>query len=267
MRNSSLFDFVQYSAGKLELFLLVIVRASGLFIIAPILSQQAFPKPLKVAFAIMLSIIVMMTLPAVDLSPSQSLIGLVGVIFTELFVGALIGFFFLLLLLAAQGAGSIVGYQVGLSLANEFDPSTQTQSSVIGTFWFLLGSLFFLAINGHHLIIQAFHESYALISPGRVTMNGSVGEMMITSTAYLFIIALKIAAPVMVTLFLVDVALGTVAKMMPTMNVFFVGFPVKIGVGFAVIALSLPIFTYVLQKSLGYLNTELGYVLAALAKA
>lgn len=262
-----MFDFVQYSAGKLELFLLVMVRASGLFIVAPIFSQKAFPQPLKIGFAILLAMIVMMTLPAADLPPSESLIALAGVVFTELLVGVLIGFFFLLLLLAAQGAGSLVGYQVGLSLANEIDPSTQSQSSIIGTFWFLLGSLFFLAINGHHLIIQAYHESYALIPAGQVALNGAVGEMMIKATAYLFIIALKIAAPVMVTLFLVDVALGTVAKMMPTMNVFFVGFPVKIGVGLAVIGLSLPIFTYVLQKSLTYLNNELGYVLAALAKA
>jgi len=262
-----LFDFVQYSADKLELFLLVTVRASGLFVIAPIISQRAFSTPLKVGFAILLSMIVMLSLPPVDLAPSESLIALVGMLFLELLVGALIGFFFLILLLAAQGAGSVVGYQVGLALANELDPQTQTQSSIIGTFWFLLASLFFLTINGHHLIIEAYHQSYALIPPGQVVLNGAVGEMMIRYTAYLFIVALKIAAPVLVTLFLVDVALGTVAKMMPTMNVFFVGFPVKIGAGVAVIALALPIFTYVLGKSLTYLNTELGFVLAALGQA
>jgi flagellar biosynthetic protein FliR len=91
--------------------------------------------------------------------------------------------------------------------------------------------------------------------------------MMIKYTAYLFVIALKIASPVMITLFLTDVALGVVAKMMPTMNVFFVGFPIKIGVGLMVLAMSLPIVAYVLEKAIHHLDEELHLMFLAMGKA
>lgn len=240
------------------------IRSAGLFIIAPILSQRTIPAPVKVGLSILLAIVIMMTLPVSAVPAVSTLGGLVGVAFLELFVGAIIGFMLMIVILAAEGAGSVIGYQVGFALANALDPITRTQTSLIGTFWVLVSSLIFLAINGHYMIIQAFHDSYTLVPPGQVALNGPVGEAMIRYTAYLFVVALKIAAPVMVTLFLVDVALGTVAKMMPNMNVFFVGFPIKIAAGLAVIALSLPIFSYVIRQSLGYLNTELGVVLAAL---
>jgi flagellar biosynthetic protein FliR len=173
----------------------------------------------------------------------------------------------MILLLAAQGAGSVVGYQVGFAIANVLDPNTQTQTSIIGSFWFLLGSLIFLSLNGHHMIIQAFHDSYVLVPPGQVVLTDTAANTIIVHTAYLFVVALKIAAPVMVTLFLVDVSLGTIAKMMPNMNVFFVGFPVKVGVGLAVIALSLPAFSYVIETSLHHVNTQLGFLLAAMGRA
>ena len=80
-------------------------------------------------------------------------------------------------------------------------------------------------------------------------------------------IGLKLAAPVMISLFLTDVAMGTIAKTMPTLNVFFVGFPIKITVGLAVIALSLPVATYVLEKSIRYLDGELTHMFLSMGKA
>lgn len=262
-----MFDFVHFGTAKLELFLLVLVRASGLFILSPIFAHRAIATPIKVGLVILLSLITMMTIPTPDLPATDSLIVLAGLAFLELMVGAIIGFMFLLIMLAVQGAGSMIGYQIGFALANVLDPSSNTQQSIIGTFWVMLALLIFLTLNGHHLIIQAFRDSYAVMPPGQIVMAGGVGEEIIRHSAYVFVIALKIAAPVMVTLFLVDVTLGTVAKMMPQMNVFFIGFPIKVAAGIAVIALSLPIFGYVIEKSLNHLNSELGRLLIAMGKA
>ena len=245
---------------------MILIRVSGLFIAAPIFNSHAVPTPVKISLVLLFSMVLMSALSHFHPVAANSIPELAGMAAREMLVGVIIGLVFLLIFMGVQGAGSIVGYQMGMYIASALDPVTQGDTSLIGTFWSLLATLVFLTINGHHLIIAALADSYQSMPPGHVVMNGSVGEMMIKYTAYVFVIALKIASPVIVTLFLVDVAMGTVAKMMPTMNVFFVGFPVKIGVGLMVMALSLPLFKYALEKITFYLNDELGVLLLAMGK-
>jgi len=163
-------------------------------------------------------------------------------------------------------AGSIAGFQVGLAISQAFDPNAGGQVSIIGRFWLTLATLIFLSINGHHLIIAAFNDSYQLIQPGQMVVDGSTVDLVIRYSAYVFVLAIKIVAPVLVTLVLMDVALGTIAKMMPTMNIFIVGFPMKIGMGLVVVAMSLPIFTYVLEKSTSYFDRTVDELLATMGK-
>ena len=246
---------------------MIMLRSSGLFLVAPILAHKSVPLLVRVGMIVLFAIVLVVALGDITVPQVNSLVELVAMAFKELFVGLIIGFVFVLILEAAQAAGSVVGYQIGLYLANVLDPNTHSQVSVIGQFWFLVAMLVFLTINGHHMIISAYADSFAVIPPGQVVMDGAIGEMMMKYTAYLFVIALKIASPVMITLFLTDVALGTVAKMMPTMNVFFVGFPIKIGVGLAVMAMSLPIVAYVLEKAVNHLDRELHLMFLAMGKA
>lgn len=262
-----MFDFVNFAAAKLQLFLLIMLRASGLFLIAPILGHRVFPVPAKVGLVILFALILLAASPNMTVPQSDSLGDLVVLAAKELFVGFAIGFLFALLLMGVQTAGDIVSYQIGFALANVMDPDQGHEVTTLGQFWLLTATLIFLCINGHHIIISAFNDSYQLIPAGHVVMNGSVGEMIITYSAYVFVIALKLSAPVVITLLLVDVAMGIVSRMMPTMNVFIIGFGVKVAVGLVIVALSLPVFAYVLEKATGYLNTELANLLAVLGKA
>ena len=265
--ENDLFDFITYGSEKLQLFLLVMLRTSGLFMTAPIIGHESIPRPVKAGLVILLSMILVLTMDGVAVPQVTTLVELAGIAFKELLIGLIIGFVFMLIFLAVQGAGSIAGYQVGLHIANAFDPTTQTDASLIGQFWMLLAFLIFMGINGHHLVIRAFIDSYQVIGPGLVQFTGSAGEEIIKYTGYLLLITLKIVAPVMVTLFLVDIALGTLARMMPTMNVFFVGIPVKLAAGFVILALSLPVFSYVLEKSIGYFDHELHLLFLSMGKA
>ena len=176
------------------------IRISGLFLIAPILSNKALPKMVKIATTLMLSMILMSVLKDTDFTPVDSMIELVGLCFREMLVGVLIGFVFNFIFISVQGAGSLAGYQMGMYIANALDPLSQGQASLVGTFWALLATLVFLAIDGHYLIIYALANSFEAIPPGMVTMNGSVGDLIIRYSAYIFVIALKVASPVMVTL-------------------------------------------------------------------
>lgn len=261
-----MFDFITYGTAQLQIFLLLVIRASGLFLTAPIFGHRLFPTQMKIGLVFLLVIVTMPTIQTITITPANSLIELGAMVLRELMVGFLIGFVFKLLFKAAELAGSMAGYQVGLAISSAFDPSVGDRLGAFGRYWILLGTLIFLAINGHHLIIRAFSDSYRVIEPGQMQVVGSTADLMIRYSAYVFVLAIKIAAPILVTVILMDVALGTVSKIMPTMNIFIVGFPLKIGIGMLVVAMSLPIFSYVLEKSTGYFDRAVDELLASMGK-
>lgn len=234
---------------------------------APVLSHRTFPTSAKIGLVVLLGIILVSTLESTSVPAATSLSELVTVAAKEMLVGLAIGFVFAMLFMGVQAAGDIISYQIGFTMASVFDPSSGGQVSTLGQFWFLVATLVFLGLNGHHIVISAFNDSYQLIPPGQVVMNGSVGELFMTNSAYVFVIGLKLAAPVIVSLLLIDVAMGVLSRMMPTMNVFILGFSVKVGVGLVVVGLSLPIFAYVLEKATGYLNDQLSIMLTSLGRA
>jgi flagellar biosynthetic protein FliR len=262
-----MFDLITYSAPKIQLFMLVLLRASGVFLLAPIFGHAAVPSQFKIALLLLLTIVVMSTVSDTSIPQVASIAELSILAFKELLVGLMIGFVFIVLFWGVQAAGSIAGYQMGLTIASVVDPSTNQEQSTIGQFWLLVALVIFFGINGHHLIIRAFHDSYAAVPAGQVAFNGTTGELAIKYSAYSLVIALKVAAPVIVTMFLTDVALGVISKLLPTMNVFIVSFGLKIAIGLAVMALSLPMFAYVLEKGTIYLNDQLTTVLASMGKA
>ena len=268
LRNFDLFEFINFSSDKIIIFFLVIVRISGLFIMAPVLSDKAIPKLIKVGLVVMFGLLITSTIPNPEIFQEvKSNWQLAGLVFNEILIGFILGLIFRLIFYGVLLAGTIVGYQIGFMFAQVFDQTNQTQVSIIGRFWYILALLFFITINGHHLIINGLVESFTVIPPGNFQMTGEIGEMMIKYSAYIFVIAFKIAAPIIITLYLTDIALGSISKTMPTMNVFFVGMPIKIAVGLVVMGLSLPMFTYVIEQSMHYFDTGMRTLLYSIGKA
>lgn len=251
-----MFEFITYNADKLETFLLVSFRAAGLFISAPIFSNRSVPSMIKAGLAIILAIVLVPAASQSPITPVDSVWLLAALAGKEMLVGFIIGFCFSLLFIAIQMAGSLVGYQIGLTLANVLDPEAGNEVSIIGEFWAVVASLIFLSIDGHHAVISAFADSYKMVPVGVFNFAGSAGEYLIRLSAYAFTIAIKISAPVVITLFLTEVALGVVARTVPQTNIFIVGIPLKIGIGFLIIAISLPVFRFMVEKSVGFLDTE-----------
>jgi len=258
-------EFLTYGADKLQTLLLISFRAGGLFITAPVFSHNSIPPTIKAGFAILLAIVLIplasqVPFPAVE---SVWLLGLLAA--KELLVGFVIGFFFSLLFSGIRMAGGIVGFQQGLLIANVIDPDAGSQVSIVAEFWILIGTVIFLAIDGHHAIISALADSYKVLPVGLADFSGPAGEMLIRFSAYSFTIAIKICAPIMITLFLVSVSLGVVARTVPQMNIFIVGMPLKIGIGFLVMAAALPLFKTVIDQTLYYLDSQVLAVLAGMS--
>jgi len=260
-----LLEFLTYGADKLQTLLLISFRAGGLFIAAPVFSHNSIPAMVKAGFAVLLAII-LVPLASQSPAPVVASIWLLGLLAAkELIVGLIIGFFFALLFNGVRMGGGIVGFQQGLLMANVLDPEAGSQVAIVGEFWIVIATLIFLAIDGHHAVISALADSYQVIPAGAANFSGPAGEMLIRFSAYAFVMAIKLSAPIIITLFLVEVAMGVVARTVPQMNIFIVGMPLKIGIGFLIMAAALPLFKSVVDQTLHYLDSQVLAVLAGMS--
>jgi flagellar biosynthetic protein FliR len=263
----ALFEFVNFGAEKLQFLLLIIVRISGLFALAPVFGERGLPATVRVGLVLMLSLVLVPTVSLHTIEVANSFWQLGGLVLHELLIGFLIGLLYRLMFMGTLTAGGIVGYQLGFAMVTVFDKNLASQISIVSRMWYTLAILIFIGIDGHHLIISAFADSYTIIPPGVFNATAELSHLIIKLTAFVFIIALKIAAPIMISLFLTDIALGTIAKTMPTMNVFFVGFPIKITIGLSVVAISLPVFGFVLERTTIYFDQQLRILLTGMGGA
>lgn len=259
-------SLLQLSALEFEKFLLIALRVGGIMIVAPIFGHRNVPVMIKVGLIILISIILVPTVKApVDMPPE--LWALAGILIKEVFAGLTVGFTSLLLFMAVQFAGNIIGLQMGFGIVNVIDPNSQTQVPLIGQFQFLLAMLIFLSLDGHHLIISAVAGSFNLIPLGKITFTNMTTEIVVRAAVDTIALAIKLGAPCIVTLFLLDVSLGIVARTVPQMNIFIVGFPLKISVGLFMLGASMPIVGYVFSKLLQGLNSNLNNLIMAMRPA
>jgi len=256
-----MFEFITYGTEKLQIFLLISLRAAGMFITSPVIGHKSIPTMIKAGLAIMLAIILVPMVSQMELPVIDSVWMLGAIAIKETAIGAIIGLFFSILFNAVRMSGNIVGYQIGLLVAQVMDPESNSQVSMVGEFLYVLALLIFLAIDGHHAILTAFSDSYQMIPVGIFNFQGSAGDMLIKFTAYAFTIAVKLAAPVMITLFLVTVSLGVIARTVPQMNIFIVGLPLKIGIGFLVLAAALPVFRFMIEKMTYFFDSQMAGIL------
>lgn len=231
---------------------------------APLISERAIPKSVKIGLSVSIALVLTPLLLAKLPSAPMPLGQILGLGLREVMTGVIVGFGFTLLFTGLQAAGELVGLQVGFALANVYDPLSQRQVGVLAQFELVLGMLVFFAIDGHHLMLRAFFDSYQVIPVAGMQFTAAGMTELIRLSSAMFVIAIKVAAPVMGAVLLTETALGIVARTVPQMNVFIVGFPLKIAVGLFMVATALPLFSTVFGKLLYQLNGALDQVLARL---
>ncbi len=254
-------ELVNFGATKIQLFLLLSMRIGGMMMTAPFFSHRSIPRQIMVAMTLGLAFVLVPLLSGTGLPQFGNFIEIVVLCLKELLVGVLMGLVFSVIFLGINLAGSIVGFQIGFSMVSVVDPNSPEPVSVLGEFWFLIATLIFLMINGHHMVISGLVDSFKVIPLGLSTPSGAVAEWLIKYSAFVFVLAIKFAAPVIVTVYLTDVVLGVLARTMPQMNVFIVGFPLKIFAGLIMIAISLPAFMYLLEHLCTNADQELAHLM------
>ncbi len=248
---------MDYWLEQFHVFLLILVRISALLVVAPIFGHRFFLARAKIGLAFMISVILHPLIVAKGLQVPEGLFPYALALVREVGMGVAMGFVVLLMFIGIQFAGQLAGLQMGFGIVNVIDPQSNEQVSIIGQFLNILAVLIVLVTNGHHLILHGLAASFEAVPLTGVELKGEIGQKLIELSSEIFILAVQISAPVMIALFLISVALGILARTVPQMNVFIVGFPVQLAVGLAVLFATMPLFYILLENSMLALHRDL----------
>lgn len=264
-------ELAGYALEHAQLWLLFLLRAGGFIFVAPLFSTRLGPPQFRIGLTVFLALISFVAwAPAVHL-PDITLGSFVPLALSELALGLLLGFSMGLMLVAFQFAGQLVGYQMGFAMVNVLDPHSQNQVSLVGEFMFAVVMLCFLSLNLHHDLLGLWYQSYAIAPPGGFAFAGIADTSspflpaLVSTCDDIFYLALKISLPLVAFLLLSDLALGIIARILPQMNVFIVGMPLKIAVGLFILSLVVLQFDpLVRQCTVRFLNHS-GELMSSLA--
>ncbi len=243
---------MNYFIFHFQLFLLIMVRLNAMTVVAPFYSSGVFPFRLKVLLSFFVALIVFPVIASKGYKMPDNLGEYTLLIISEISIGLYIGFLVSVIFAAFQLSGQYFAVQIGFGMSEVVDPVSQISVPVVGQLKNLVGLLVFMAINGHHFLLEAVFRSYELapVLKGKSSVLGSLLKYLVYSFSGMFMVALKIALPVMGTIFLISVSMGILAKAAPQMNIMMLGFPFKIVVAFAVLVLISPLIVRIMQVSL-----------------
>jgi flagellar biosynthetic protein FliR len=176
----------------------------------------------------------------------------------EVVIGLVLGITARLAVSALQTAGFVVAQQLGLGFVTAVDPTQDQQGVLVGNFLAVLGVTLIFATNMHHLVIEAMNDSYAIFKPGEMPLTGDVAKHITTIVAASFRIGIQLAAPFIAFGLLFNVGLGVLSRLMPQMQVFFIGLPLSILLGLLLLVM-------VLGAMMGTFTSFLHDVLSQLA--
>ncbi len=242
---------------SLQVFLLVFTRILAIFMFLPVYGSNNIPIQARIIFISFLSLALM---PIVNITTAvpQDILIFGGVLLSEFLIGLTLGFIGLLVTNAIYLAGLLIDMSVGFAMVNVIGVQDESEVAVTSNFMYILAMFIFLMLDFHHEIIKAIVKSFEMIPVGAFNFNFFVVNHFFVITKESFEIGFQIAAPILLTIMIMDLILGILSKAMPGMNIFMVGMPFKILVGLFTFYLILPYIQNVLvllfQKMIEYMN-------------
>ena len=241
--------------------MLVVARLTGLFIFTPVLTSATIPTVFKAMLAFMFGVALYPFVPEIPAVAAVDVVQLVPLLFAELLVGVVIGLIAAVPLYAMQMGGYIMGYQVGLSLAESFNPELNTNGSVIGQILFFLGVFLFIGVGGLDVTFLVLADSLKTAPIGAFGVPDVPLGAFVDVFASGFELAIRISTPIMAAVSMSQVAMGLVMKTMPQINIMSVGFGIQIVVGLLVLSLMLHIVGEVASNEIDFaLDTVTAWV-------
>jgi len=247
-----------------ETFGLLLVRCVSFFIAGPVFAQRGIPAPVKILLGLGCALVLWPLAPASVAGVGGHWIDFLLRVAGETFLGILLGLAAALPFAGLRMAGSLVGVQMGFGIVNVWSPQEEGQISIIGSLYGILALVLFLVLDGHHLLLRAMGLSLKIVPLGGAHLSASLLARVVGMAGSLFVMAVAVGGPLIAVLFLADAAMGFVARTVPQMNIFIVGFPVTIGLGLLGIAVTLPFFNRILGHLISGLERDLLQLLAGM---
>lgn len=261
-------ELIPFNVDQVIIFLLIFVRISTIIALLPVFGSWSIPLQLKIGLSLLLAVILFGSVistgieTAIAFSPSLFIL----LIIKEVMVGLAIGFVSSMLFTAVQFAGLLVDTEMGFGFVEMANPFTDEPVTVLGQLQVIIFTILFLLFNGHYFLILAIQKSFELVPLMGVNFSGDkMTAHIVTMISNIFILGLKFSAPVYVTLFLTELALGVIARTVPQMNIFFVGMPLKIIVGISATILALPMLSVLFKKTVEILIQDIWRLLYLMA--
>jgi flagellar biosynthesis protein FliR len=217
-------------------FMLAFARIGAMVMLMPGLGETNIPVRLKLAIALLLTLIMLPLHRQAYQIDTQSLTSLLVLMLQEIVVGIVLGATARVTLGALQVAGAVIAQQMGLGFVTSVDPTQGQQGVLVGNFLTMLGVTLLFATDSHHLVIAALNDSYKIFGPGETMPSGDVASLATRAFSAAFKIGLQLSAPFLVFGLVFNIGLGVLARLMPQMQVYFVGAPLSILAGFLILA-------------------------------
>ena len=220
-------------------FMLVFARIGAMVMLLPGLGESNIPVRIKLAIALLLTLIMLPLHRDAYHVNMDTLTPLLVLMVHEILIGIVLGATARVTLAALQVAGSVIAQQMGLGFVTAVDPTQGQQGLLIGNFLTMLGITLLFATDSHYLVIGALNDSYAIFAPGETVSSGDIASLATRAFSAAFLLGLQLSGPFLVFGLVFNIGLGVLARLMPQMQVYFVGVPLSIFVGFMVLALVL----------------------------
>jgi len=230
----------------------------------PVLGDKVVPARVKAGFALLLAGLLFPVVPPGGANFDVGLVPLALRMASEAVIGVVIGFAAQVIFAGVQLAGELIGFQMGFAIVNVIDPVTSAQVSIVAEFQYLVALLLFLIFNGHHLFIAAIAESFRVLNPLSLNYSGALIAAILELSKGIFTVAVKLSAPLAAVMFFTQIALGIVARTVPQINIFIVGFPLQIAIGLIGVGVTLPLFLHLAAGLFSNLPAEMGLLLRAM---
>lgn len=243
---------------ELAILLSILLRLSIILFMLPIFDTAGVPSTVKaltvLAFSLMLVPVVRQNIQPLPLEPAA----LSSVVIGELIYGILFSLSMLFILSAFELAGELIGFEMGFGFSQTADPLTGAKFAVLAVWTQLLATMIFLSINGHHVILKILVESFRIVPIGSFRVDSALFTRMLLLSGRMFILAVKLASPVMAVLILAQIGFGLMSKFAPQINILATSFPVTIALGLFFFGLTLVLMGEVGIESFNRLFVFLG---------
>lgn len=239
---------MEFLAGKMLGFVLILTRVGAFFSSSPLFSWKAIPVRTKVIMALLVSAFFAAITPCEFTSENITLIETTLLIANEFLYGLAMGLVAYCLFAVVRASGQIISRQMGLTMAKVLDPFSGEQGQPLGMLLEIIFILLLFATSSHHLLIQVLSRSFQTFQPGLTPDVGVLVESVLTASSSLLMLALRMSAPLLAAFLLLMVVLAFMARVAPEANLLFLSMPLRVGMGMIMLTVFIPFLT-------NYINT------------